>query len=176
MVNRSRRSPVVRLRPRDIPASAEQLDIFATTTQRVNLGSLSIAERFEQFHRLNPHVYRAFVNIARERLEQGARRNGKIGAKAVWEDLRDRFAAQTRHAPSAAALFDNSYVSHYARLAAANEPDLREAFEFRKRRMATASCALTRFAARSSVMAIQRAPRVPMIPSMTATQLGFLLY
>jgi hypothetical protein len=176
-MDRSMRSPVTRLRPRDIPASAEQLDIFATQTQGVKAQrSVSIAERFEQFHRLNPHVYHAFVSLARERIEEGARRNGKIGAKDVWETLRRRFSSQVRHAPNAAALFDNSYVSHYARLAAANEPDLREAFEFRKRRTATASCALARFAARITAPAIGHAPRVSMIPSTTATQLGFLLY
>lgn len=124
------RSATVALRASDVPATSTQLDLFIAPIVRIDARNLSLDERFERFHAANPHVYRAFVAIAREYLAATGRDH--VGAKMLWEELRYRFAVRSRGESDYS--LNNSYVSRMARLAAAREPDLRTAFEFRQLR------------------------------------------
>ena len=45
----------------------------------------SIAERFDTFHRANPHIYRRIVQIARQMQARGVR---KMGISLIFERLR----------------------------------------------------------------------------------------
>lgn len=117
----------VPLRANEVPTTSEQLDMFATPIISVNRPEITLDERFALFMRLNEHVYRAFVAIAREYLASTGR--NRVGAKAVFEAMRWRFAVRSRGQSDFA--LNNSYVSRMARLAAASEADLRDAFEFR---------------------------------------------
>jgi hypothetical protein len=107
-----------------------QLDLFSTRIVPIGQKRGSIVERFREFHKLNTHVYLAFVLVAREWIEETG--STKVGAKAVWEQLRWRFGKRTKRNSDYA--LDNSYTAYYARLAAQQEPDLADAFEFRKLR------------------------------------------
>lgn len=109
-------------------SNAPQLDLFATPIEAVPEKGLSIDERFERFIAANPHVYRAFVSLAREYLRATGRH--RVGAKAIFEKMRWEYSIRSKVEAGEPAL-NNSYVSRLARLAATNEPDLRDAFEFR---------------------------------------------
>lgn len=109
-----------------------QMDLFGQPIIPAPSKFGTIQERFEHFHRQNPHVYLAFVYVAREWLaETGAEH---VGAKAVWEQVRWRFSVRTK-TPEDYNL-NNSFVSRYARLAAAQEPDLAGVFRMRELRAA----------------------------------------
>lgn len=123
-------SPAIGLTARETPATTEQLSLWNRPIVAIDRRLLSIDERFEAFHRANAHVYRLFVAVAREYLTET--RSAHVGAKAVWEAIRWRYAIRTRGTSDIA--LDNSYTSRYARLAAATESDLREAFQFRRLR------------------------------------------
>ncbi len=109
---------------------ARQLDFFSPI-EPLETGARdeSLDERFARFHARNPHVYHAFVSVARTYLRVTGRTH--VGAKMVWEKLRWEYALRTTDSEPA---LDNSYVSRYARMAALNEDDLRAAFAFRKLR------------------------------------------
>jgi hypothetical protein len=108
-----------------------QLDLFARPVIATpNTGTID--ERFQRFLAANGHVYAAFILIAREYLRATGRT--RVGAKAVFEEMRWRFAIRTRGEHEYQ--LNNSYVSRLARLAAERETDLSEAFEFRKLRAA----------------------------------------
>lgn len=103
-----------------------QLDLFAQNVVSVSCEG-TLDERFERFIALNGHVYSAFVLLTREYLRGTGHK--RVGAKAVFEEMRWRFAIRTRGESSYA--LNNSYVSRLARLAAQKEPDLADVFEFR---------------------------------------------
>jgi hypothetical protein len=88
----------------------------------------TIEERFQAFHQANPWVYRALVTLARRRTAVGIRR---IGIGMLFEVLRWEWQGATTD-PNAAFKLNNSYRSRYARLIAANEPDLADVFEQRE--------------------------------------------
>lgn len=121
----------IALNRREVPASNEQLSLFAARVVAIPAKKLTLDEWFEAFNVANPQVYRAFVFVAREYLSATGRKH--VGAKAVWEELRWRYAVHSRGSDNDYAL-NNSFVSRYARLAASKEADLRDAFEFRKLR------------------------------------------
>lgn len=81
-------------------------------------GDLTISERFEQFHRANPHVYAALRSLALAEAEQGARR---ISPKLLFEELRAGGVA-TAQGKDCYRL-NNIFTSRYARLLA-SEPGL----------------------------------------------------
>lgn len=79
---------------------------------------LTIAQRFEQFHRENPHVYTSLRDLALAKVGQGARR---ISPKLLFEELRaGGVATATGDDPYR---LNNIYTSRYARLLA-SEPEL----------------------------------------------------
>jgi hypothetical protein len=75
-------------------------------------GDLTIAERFEQFHTANPHVYAALRSLALAEADRGARR---ISTKLLFEQLRARGCA-TVTAPAEEYRLNNIYTRCYARL------------------------------------------------------------
>lgn len=86
-----------------------------------------IEVRFVKFHHDNPQVYDALVNLAREWKQAG---NEKCSIKMLFEILRWQYGIQTRTGEPFA--LSNDFTSRYARLIAANEPDLADIFHFRQ--------------------------------------------
>lgn len=98
------------------------------STRQLPLPALSRLDvEFDTFHREHPHYYAALVRLAREAKDAGRTR---IGAKALWERLRWELWLAHGTTPKC----NNNLVSRYARLIAANEPDLAPLFEFRELR------------------------------------------
>lgn len=91
---------------------------------------LSIAEAFMEFHRANPWVYDALVELARDLVRRGRRR---IGIGMLFEVLRWHYQRATDD-PSSDFRLNNNYRSRYARLIMATEPDLSRAFHTRRLR------------------------------------------
>jgi len=85
-----------------------------------------IEVRFVKFHQDNPRVYEQLVSMAREWKEAG---NDKCSMKMLFEILRWQYGIRTRTGEQFA--LSNDFTSRYARLIAANEPDLSEMFHFR---------------------------------------------
>jgi hypothetical protein len=86
----------------------------------------SISERFENFHRDNPHVYRTLVRLAREWVNStGAR---KLGIKSLYEVARWRLAIETSDPEYR---LNNSFTAYYARLLMAENRDLDGLFDLR---------------------------------------------
>lgn len=89
--------------------------------------TLSTAQRFELFHRDNPHVYRLLVDLARE--WKIATNGQNLGMRCLWEQLRWRVAVKT---VTADYRLNDHFPPYYARLIEHQEPDLRGLFELRK--------------------------------------------
>lgn len=86
----------------------------------------SIPERFEQFHRLNPHIYDLLRDMAIDMRRRGIRR---YGMKGLFEVLRWRYAIQT-HGEEGFKL-NNNFTAHYARKLMMENPELDGFFETR---------------------------------------------
>lgn len=86
----------------------------------------SIAERFEIFHRENPHVYRTLVRLAREWVNSTGSR--KLGIKSLYEVARWRLAIETSDPEYR---LNNSYTAYFSRLIMRQEPDLDGLFNLR---------------------------------------------
>jgi hypothetical protein len=104
-----------------------QLDLGPLTP--VHEPELTIDERFTAFHAANPHVYRNLVALARDLHRPGRR----IGMKMLFEVLRWQHLRTTGDQGFA---LNNDLTSRYARLIAAREADLADAFETRVLRAA----------------------------------------
>lgn len=89
----------------------------------------TIAERFDQFHRKNPEVYRLLKRFALEARAAGRRR---LGIEVLWGRLRWYTAVETTD-PTNFKLNDH-YTSRYARLLQEQEPGLAGMFETRRLR------------------------------------------
>lgn len=85
----------------------------------------TIEQQFEAFHNLNPHVYRAIVQVALDLKQRGFR---KGGMKMIFERLRWLYAIRTR---GDTFLLNNNYTAHYARVVMATVPELDGFFETR---------------------------------------------
>lgn len=90
----------------------------------------TIDAQFAAFHRDNPAVYATLVRLAREARVAG---KSKVGIKALWERMRWDLWLAT-HGDDFK--LNNNLTSRYARLIAAQEPDLAGMFETRKLRAA----------------------------------------
>lgn len=86
-----------------------------------------IAEKFEAFHEQNPHVYDAFVRLARE---WRAATGKPTGINALSEVVRWELNLKTADASYEYKLC-NTYRPFYARLIMAREPELAGIFELR---------------------------------------------
>ena len=90
----------------------------------------TIEQRFWDFHEANPNVYYALVSLARQAREAGKKR---VGIAMLWERMRWELWVRT-HGDDYR--LNNNFRSRYARLIAAQEPDLADVFETRKLRAA----------------------------------------
>lgn len=87
---------------------------------------VSLGEKFELFHRENPHVYRTLVRLAREWVNQTGQR--KIGIKSLYEVARWQLAIESSDPDYR---LNNSYTAYFARLIMLQEPDLDGVFDLR---------------------------------------------
>lgn len=101
---------------------------LAQTTQPKVSKSATIQERFESFHKLNPHVYNALRALALQMQGEGVR---EYGIKGLFEILRWQFSLQTRGEPFR---LSNDFTSRYARLLVEKNPELDGFFELRELR------------------------------------------
>lgn len=85
----------------------------------------STEEKFWEFHRLNPHVYKAIVAEARHALDN----NYKVGINAICEHLRWHWRARTRGDDYK---LNNNWHPYYARLVMKRIPELDGFFELRE--------------------------------------------
>lgn len=92
--------------------------------------TLTLQERFEQFHAANPWVLTALIALAESAKAHGEKR---VGIKALFERLRWSYARAT---VGDAWRLNNNHTSRYARLIAEQRPDLADLFETRKLRAA----------------------------------------
>lgn len=109
-----------------IAVEADQLGLFdAPFVEPALPAGASLAERFEAFHAVNPHVYAA---IERQVLAQAAQGRRRISIKGIYEDMR-----RGRIATSGDTFrLNNSYPSFYARMVIAAHPHLRAFIEIRR--------------------------------------------
>lgn len=84
-------------------------------------------DRFEEFHKANPHVYQTLVWLAREWVHRTDRT--KVGIAALWERMRWELAIQTT---TKTPRLNNNYKAYYARLIMQTEPDLEGLFDVRR--------------------------------------------
>lgn len=104
----------------------EQLGLFdAPIVQPAMVRGATLAQRFEAFHKLNPHVFSAIERQALRLAEQGEKR---IGVKAIVEDLRRGRIATTGDDWR----INNSWPAFYARLLIAKHPTLERVIEMRQ--------------------------------------------
>lgn len=92
--------------------------------------TLTIQQRFEQFHAANPWVLTALIALAESAKAHGEQR---VGVKALFERLRWSYARAT---VGDTWRLNNTWTSRYARLIAEQRPDLADLFETRKLRAA----------------------------------------
>lgn len=109
---------------------SDQLSIFDgfTAGAEDELEPLTIGERFERFHRTNPHVLDALVGLSRQLVRRGHRR---LGMKMLFEVLRWQSMLQTTDTDGEGFKLCNSYTAHYARLVMRVCPDLDGVFNVR---------------------------------------------
>jgi hypothetical protein len=88
----------------------------------------TMAERFQSFHALNPEVYLAIVEIARDLKGLGFNRGGM---KMIFERLRWLHAIDTKGDDFK---LNNNFTAFYARLVMEMEADLAGFFEIREQR------------------------------------------
>ena len=106
-----------------------QLQLANSTDKIRNTPRRSIAERFADFHVLNPSVYKAIVEIARVMKGRGIH---KMGIALIFERLRWLHFIDTRGAEGFK--LSNDFRAEYARLIMQQEQDLAGLFEIRELR------------------------------------------
>lgn len=104
-----------------------QGDLFDSPADDGSIRALTPAEKFEQFHRDNPAVYRTLCRLAREWIA----RTGcpRIGIGALTERCRWEIALATNDPEFK---INNTHRAFYARLILRDEPDLADIFALRK--------------------------------------------
>ncbi len=90
----------------------------------------TIAERFDAFHKENPWVLTALVDLARRYQRMG---RGHVGIKHLVEVIRWEYAKGTRGDEFK---MNNNFTSRYARLICDRHPDMKDLFELRVLRAA----------------------------------------
>jgi hypothetical protein len=89
--------------------------------------AITPAEKFDEYHRLNPQVYRALEQMAGDLINKGRR---KVGIKMLMEVLRWNYQMQTQD-PNSDFKINNNYAPYYARLLIQNNPTWVDVFELR---------------------------------------------
>jgi hypothetical protein len=90
----------------------------------------SLEERWLEYHRRNPGIYRAFCRFADEALRAGRKR---LGAKMLFERIRWYTTVEARDRSDGFKL-NNNYHAFYARLWLREHPEHPDFFETRKQR------------------------------------------
>jgi hypothetical protein len=106
----------------------EQPTLFGTiqpVRHPTDVRNLSIQQRFEAFHALNPWVLRALVRMTADCVDKGFSR---ISIGMLFELLRYQYGAATRGDEFA---LNNDYRSRYVRLLLAEHPEWTDLFEVR---------------------------------------------
>ena len=106
-----------------------QAPLFESLPPIVTATGETIQERFENFHRANPHILESLVALARR---AAAKNRKKIGIKMLWEVLRWNYMISTDTEEDFK--LSNDFHSRYARLIAELHPELADLFDFRKLR------------------------------------------
>jgi hypothetical protein len=88
---------------------------------------MTSADKFEEFHRLNPQVYKVLESMTAEMVNRGRR---KIGMKMLIEVLRWNYYMETDD-PNSEFKVNNNYVPYYARLILECHPEWDGIFELR---------------------------------------------
>jgi hypothetical protein len=89
-----------------------------------------ISVRFARFDAAHPEVYAELRRLALDKVREGATR---LGIKALWEEARwslDLSVTDGRYR------LNNDMTASYSRKLMANEPELADVFEVRRRRSA----------------------------------------
>ena len=123
---------------------AEQLDIFGPRNTDVTHqphrkcpdAKPSIDQRFADFHQANPHVFDEMLRLARARVAGGVTR---LGAKALWEELRISLAKRDLAYDSDFKTFklNNDFTAPMARMLIEHDPSLAAVIELRTRKAKT---------------------------------------
>ena len=87
---------------------------------------MASTDKFVEFHRENPHVYRVLVSLAREWVARSG--NHKLGIKTLYERARWEIAMTTSDDDYK---LNNTWTAFYARLIMQQEPDLAGLFDLR---------------------------------------------
>ncbi|KAB1989815.1 hypothetical protein ACWD4F_07550 [Streptomyces aureus] len=106
----------------------EQPPLFGTiqpVRHPADVGGLTIQQRFEAFHALNPWVLRSLARMTADCAEKGF---GRIGIGMLFELLRYQYGAATRGDVFA---LNNDYRSRYVRLLLDEHPEWSPLFEVR---------------------------------------------
>lgn len=85
------------------------------------------AEKFEQFHKLNPQVALSLENMAQDLIRRGRKR---VGIKMLLEVLRWNYQMKTDD-PNSDFKINNNYAPYYARLLIERHPTWADVFELR---------------------------------------------
>ena len=115
--------------PQDAVRLLSSLRVGRTKTPTYRRG-MSIQQRFNLFHRENPHVYQAIRTLALSMKRKG---HATWSIKAIFEILRWSYAMTTTDQDFK---LPNDYHSRYARLVMDQEPELEGFFETRELRAA----------------------------------------
>lgn len=86
-------------------------------------------EKFQAFHKENPHVYEELLRLARQARASGRRR---CGIRMLWEVMRWNFFLRTQRGEGDFKLNDH-LPPYYARLLMQLNSDLKDFFEIRGR-------------------------------------------
>lgn len=97
-----------------------------TDTQLALVFDAGTAQRFEEFHEANPHVYTTLTRLAREWVAATGRHH--LGISVLFERARWDLAIATN---SADFKLNNNYRAFYARLIMWRETDLAALFDLR---------------------------------------------
>ena len=98
--------------------------------QQFSMFDKGIAERFQIFHRDNPHIYQRIVDIAFEMRQRGVK---KMGIALIFERLRWLNFIEVNNTDGGFKL-SNDYRAEFARLIMQQEPGLEDFFEVRELR------------------------------------------
>jgi len=91
------------------------------------VSNLRPAEKFEEFHRLNPLVADLLESMAEELIQKGRK---KIGIKMLMEVARWNYQINTED-PNSDFKINNNYAPYYSRLLIERRPEWGDVFELR---------------------------------------------
>ena len=102
---------------------AQQLPLFKPR-------DLTVDERFNRYHKDNPHVFFKFRMLAAKKWEEGYRH---YGSKALFEELRHNMKMETKDVEGFG--LNNTYTRPYAEKLMTEYPKFRGFFKTREQRV-----------------------------------------